>query len=99
VPADGFWFCRLTAFCATDGGSDGPIPATAGAAPLGPGLPDTGAATGGGSVVVWPLRLVTLIVLVTLLITTVLCTLLKMTLFGGGGATYRGGRTQTGTGR
>jgi len=37
--------------------------------------------------------------LVTLLITTVLCTLLKITLLAGGAATYLGGLTQSGTGR
>jgi len=35
---------------------------------------------------IWPLRLVMVTVLVVLLITTVLWTLLKMTLFAGGGA-------------
>jgi hypothetical protein len=35
----------------------------------------------------WPAGLVTVTVLVTLLMTTVLCTLAKITLFAGGGAT------------
>jgi len=78
----------VIAFCATDGGSVVPIaaaPAVAGpfpcggatAAPLAPGV-------GGASVFGWPPGSVTVTVLVTLLTTTVLWTLLKITLSGGG---------------
>jgi hypothetical protein len=42
--------------------------------------------------------LVIVMTFVVLLITTVLCTLAKITLSGGGGSMYSGGRTHTGTG-
>jgi hypothetical protein len=61
----------VTAFCATEGGSAGPTAATG----CGAGVPCAGGA-GGATVVVWPLRSVTVTVLVTLLTTTVLWTLL-----------------------
>jgi hypothetical protein len=62
----------VTAFCASDGGSAGPTAATG----CGAGVPCAAGGAGGATVVVWPLRLVTVTVLVTLLITTVLWTLL-----------------------
>ena len=69
------WVCKA-AFCATDGGSDGPMAAGA-AAVFTPGCPGAAAAaTGGAMVLVWPVWFVTVTVLVTLLMTTVLCTLL-----------------------
>jgi len=64
----------VTAFCATEGGSAGPTAATGCGAGV-PAAPDAGGA-GGATVVVWPLRSVTVTVLVTLLTTTVLWTLL-----------------------
>ena len=65
----------MTAFCATDGGSAGPTAATGCGAGVPCAAPGAGRA-GGATVVVWPLRSVTVTVLVTLLITTVLWTLL-----------------------
>lgn len=65
----------MTAFCATEGGSAGPIAATGAATAGAPGgLACAGAlaCTGGCTVVVCPLRFVTVTVFVTLLTTTVL---------------------------
>src|SRR5262249_55646033 len=69
----GDWFCSVTAFCATDGGSAGPTAAAAGAAGRPPacGAGDGGGA-GGAIVRVCPLGLVTVTTLVVWLITTVL---------------------------
>jgi hypothetical protein len=80
----------VAAFCATEGGSDGASEA-AGAGAAGAGAACDGAAccgdaaagwaagamaTAGGTVWVWPLGFVIVTVFVTLLTTTVLCTLL-----------------------
>jgi len=62
----------VTAFCATEGGSAGPTVATG----CGAGVPCGAPGAAGATVVVWPLRSVTVTVLVTLLTTTVLWTLL-----------------------
>jgi hypothetical protein len=78
----------LTAFCATEGGSDGPTAAT-GAGAGAPGAATRPGATGwagGGRVLVWPLRFVTVTLFVTLLMTTVLWMLAWITLLRGGGA-------------
>ena len=65
------------AFCATDGGSDGPTSAAVGCAPPGARAPATaGVGAGGGRVRDWPLALVTVTVFVVLLTITVLWTLL-----------------------
>ena len=69
------WVCKA-AFWATDGGNDGPMAAGADAV-FTPGCPGAAAAAAGGAMVlVWPVWFVTVTVLVTLLMTTVLCTLL-----------------------
>jgi hypothetical protein len=65
------------AFCATDGGSDGPSAAA----------PDEPGAAGGVITLLCPAALVTVTLLVTLLMTTVLWTLAKITLLAGGAAT------------
>ena len=82
----------VIAFCATDGGSAGPTTATpaVGAGPFpcdgAPAAPLAPEAVG-AKVFVWPFGSVTVTVLVTLLTTTVLWTLLKMTLFRGAAST------------
>jgi uncharacterized caspase-like protein len=66
------------------GGNAGPITGALGAVPIRPPAPRR--ADGGSpfSVVVWPARLVILTMFVVLLISTLLWTLTKITLFGGG---------------
>ena len=76
-------FGIVLALCATDGGNAGPITGALGAVPIRPPAPRR--ADGGSpfSVVVWPARLVILTMFVVLLISTLLWTLTKITLFGG----------------
>ena len=69
----------MAAFCATEGGSDGASAAAAGAASCGDapaGWAAAAMAAAGAMVWVWPLGFVIVTVFVTLLTTTVLCTLL-----------------------
>ena len=59
----GFCVCNVAAFCATEGGSAGPIGAASGQAlPAGPAGAGALACTGGCTVVVCPLRFVTVTV-------------------------------------
>jgi hypothetical protein len=83
LPGGGL-FGIVLALCATDGGNAGPITGALGAVPIRPPAPRR--ADGGSpfSVVVWPARLVILTMFVVLLISTLLWTLTKITLFGGG---------------
>jgi hypothetical protein len=93
-PEDGNLFPIAAAFWATDGGNAG---ANAGCTAL--GAVEPGGVTGACSckVVVFPAGSVIVTIFVALLITTLLWTFAKITLFGGG-AMKAGGSHQIGTG-